>query len=181
MAEHATSPDASRPEAPARWRALLVWVPVLAAVPLLLWNAAYVMPYMPDDSLITARYAERLIEGKGLTWTDGERVEGYSNLLWTLAIAALGALGVDILDAARVLGVIGMTAVLVAIAFAYRPRSLAQLLTPTIAALLFAGAGPSGVWAIGGLEQPLVAALLAWALVAGFPIVDGELDDDAEA
>lgn len=158
----------------ARWRRLLGTVPILLALPLLLHHASAIHPYMADDSLIVARYAERLIEGHGLTWTDGERVEGYSNLLWTVSVAAIGALGIDVLDAARLLGVLCMATVFVAIACAYKPRTLAELVPPTIAALLFASAGPIRVWAIGGLEQSMVAALLAWALVAVFPILDGK-------
>ena len=65
-------------------------LPVVVALPVLLLHAFHYMPYMSDDSLIVARYAERLIEGRGLTWTDGERVEGYSNLLWVLLIAGVG-------------------------------------------------------------------------------------------
>ena len=41
-------------------------------------------PFLSDDALISLRYASRLLQGKGLTWTDGPPVEGYSNLLWTL-------------------------------------------------------------------------------------------------
>jgi arabinofuranosyltransferase len=154
-------------------RRLLGLVPVLLALPILVWHASYYMPYMSDDSLIVARYAERLIEGHGLTWTDGERVEGYSNLLWTVCIAAIGALGIDILDAARLLGITCMAAVLLAISRAHAPQSFAEVVPPTVAALMFASAGPVAVWAIGGLEQSMVAALLAWALVVVFPIVDG--------
>ena len=153
---------------------LLGWIPFLFALPILLWQASYFMPYMCDDSLIVARYAERLIDGHGLTWTDGERVEGYSNLLWTVSIAAIAAFGIDVLDAARVLGITCMVIALLAFSRAYVPRSLAELVPPTAAACMFASAGPVGVWSIGGLEQPMVAAALAWALVAVFPILDGE-------
>src|SRR5690606_19228038 len=153
---------------------LIGWIPVLLAFPILVWHASYLMPYMPDDSLISARYAERLIEGHGLTWTDGERVEGYSNLLWTVAVAAIGALGIDILDAMRLLGVLCTTAAFLAISRAYAPRTFTEVIPPTVAALVLASAGPIGAWAIGGLEQSMVAVLLAWALVAVFPILDGE-------
>lgn len=84
-----------------RWRRLFGAIPILLALPVLLHHASALLPYMADDSLIVARYAERLIEGHGLTWTDGERVEGYSNLLWTVSVAAIGALNGDVLDAAR--------------------------------------------------------------------------------
>lgn len=168
------SPNGSPPAPSARRRRLLGWIPLLLALPVLIHHASDFLPYMPDDALISARYAERLIEGRGLTWTDGERVEGYSNLLWTVSVAAIGALGIDILDAARLLGVICMATVFVALSRAHAPRSLVEVVPPTVAALLFASAGPIRVWAIAGLEQAMVAALLAWALVAVFPIVDGE-------
>lgn len=166
-------PGGSPPAASARWRGLLGLIPLLVALPILVRQASYFMPYMCDDSLIVARYAERLIEGHGLTWTDGERVEGYSNLLWTVCVAAIGSLGIDVLDAARLLGVTCTATVFVALGRAHAPQSLADVLPSTLAALMFAVAGPVGVWAIGGLEQSMVAALLAWALVAVYPIIDG--------
>lgn len=170
-------PGVTQDSAPAAgrwsWKRLLAWVPLLVALPVLLHHASYYLPYMADDSLIVARYAERLIQGHGLTWTDGERVEGYSNLLWTVSVAAIGALGIDVLDAARLLGVICTASVFLALGWAQAPQRLVELIPPTIAALLYASAGPVGVWSIGGLEPSMVAALLAWALVAVFPIVDG--------
>lgn len=184
---HASLRDDSQPAAAAPWKRLLRWVPFLLALPVLLWNASYLLPYMCDDSLIVARYAERLIEGHGLTWTDGERVEGYSNFLWTVSVAAIaaigsiGSLGIDVLDAARLLGVTCMAAVLLAISRARTPQSVAEVVPPTVAALMFASAGPVGVWAIGGLEASMVAASLAWALVAVLPIVDGETESRRRA
>jgi arabinofuranosyltransferase len=169
-----TLSENSGPRASVGFRLLLGSIPILLALPILLRNTAFLMPYMCDDSLIVARYAERLIEGHGLTWTDGERVEGYSNLLWTISIAGIGALGLDVLDAARLLGILCTAAVFVALAWAHAPRSVAEVVPPTVAATMFASAGPVGVWAIGGLEPSMVAATLAWALVAVFPIVDGE-------
>lgn len=54
--------------------------------------AAHAWRYLPifdDDAFISLRYADRLLNGHGLTWTDGQRVEGYSNILWILLIAAI--------------------------------------------------------------------------------------------
>jgi len=48
------------------------------------------MPFFVDDSFIALRYVWRLLHGRGLTWTDGDHVEGYSNLLWVLIVAAGG-------------------------------------------------------------------------------------------
>ena len=42
-----------------------------------------------DDAYISYRYALNLVEGRGLVFNEGERVEGYSNLLWVLTAALL--------------------------------------------------------------------------------------------
>ena len=39
-------------------------------------HSYYYMPFLSDDSLISLRYANRLLDGKGLTWTEGQPVEG---------------------------------------------------------------------------------------------------------
>lgn len=40
-----------------------------------------------DDAMISMRYAWNLTHGNGLVWNAGERVEGYTNLLMTLAMS----------------------------------------------------------------------------------------------
>lgn len=40
--------------------------------------------WMCDDAFITFRYADNLARGRGLVFNAGERVEGYTNLAWTL-------------------------------------------------------------------------------------------------
>ncbi len=132
------------------------------------------MPLLVDDALISMRYSQRLLQGHGLTWTAGIPVEGYSNLLWVLLTAALGALGMDLVTAVRVLGVVGNGAVIGAIAFcrpAARWSDAAPLLFGVAAWVL---AQPIAVYSIAGLEQPLLAGLLAWALVLLFPVLEGD-------
>ena len=43
-----------------------------------------------DDALISLRYARRVCEGQGLTWSAGKPVEGYTDLLWVL-LQVIGA------------------------------------------------------------------------------------------
>ncbi|MEM7582041.1 MAG: hypothetical protein AAF560_01560 [Acidobacteriota bacterium] len=45
-----------------------------------------------DDAFITFHYARNFAEGLGLVFNPGERVEGYTNFLWTVLIGALHAL-----------------------------------------------------------------------------------------
>ena len=49
-----------------------------------------------DDGMISMRFAKHLAAGHGLVWNaGGERVEGYSNFLWTIWIALGMRLGVS--------------------------------------------------------------------------------------
>ena len=43
--------------------------------------------WLADDAMISMRYGRNLAEGLGLVWNAGEKVEGYTNLLWTLFMA----------------------------------------------------------------------------------------------
>ncbi len=53
---------------------------------LTIWTFSHYYP--ADDAYISFRYAKHLVEGKGLVWNLGEKVEGYSNFLWLLMVAA---------------------------------------------------------------------------------------------
>ncbi|MDH5671785.1 MAG: hypothetical protein OEZ06_06520 [Myxococcales bacterium] len=69
-----------------------VVAPALALAAVLLgWRTRWLC----DDAFISFRYARNLVEGQGLVFNAGEYVEGYSNLLWTLWIAAGLALGAE--------------------------------------------------------------------------------------
>ncbi len=156
-----------------------IWIVAAAFVVLLgvlILHSLHYMPFLSDDSLISLRYADRLLDGHGLTWTEGRRVEGYSNLLWVLLAAGAGALGADLVDAVRVLGVLGMSAVLISVLLYYtRTNPLRQVWFPVVVGLLFyCLAAPIAVWAIGGMEQPLVAALLGVAVPLSFVVIEAE-------
>ncbi len=76
------------------WLALLGWLTSLA------W-------FLCDDAFISFRYVRNLLEGHGLVFNPGEYVEGYSNFLWVLELAAIwGILGVRPEQAAPWLSVV---------------------------------------------------------------------------
>jgi arabinofuranosyltransferase len=45
--------------------------------------------WLDDDMMISMRYGRNLAEGHGLAWNPGDRVEGYTNFLWTLVMAGV--------------------------------------------------------------------------------------------
>ena len=58
------------------WLALLGWFS----------NVAW---FLSDDAFISFRYTRNLLEGHGLVFNPGEYVEGYTNFLWILELAAI--------------------------------------------------------------------------------------------
>jgi hypothetical protein len=148
-------------------RATLVWWIGIAttATVALLAQARHWFPFTTEHALVALRFADRLGRGRGWTWTDGDRTEGYASLLWVASTGALRGIGVEVAMAALVLG-IGFTLVAVmALLRCYRAAAPSGLVPGGLAALAIATSGPIAAWSIGGLEATLVAALLAWAVV----------------
>lgn len=146
----------------------------LLCIAALVAHALSYLPYFPDDAFISLRYSQRFLEGKGLTWTDGERVEGFTNFLWVVTVAGLGTFGADLVATARALGVLGMSAVIAAIFYAFSVTRPKRAIAPMCASLAFAGAGPVAAYAISGLEHPLLVALLIWGIVLCRPLMESD-------
>ncbi len=143
---------------------------VLAGLIVLALHCYYYMPFLADDALISLRYSQRLLDGHGLTWTEGRPVEGYSNLLWVLLAALVGGLGVDLVDGLRLLGFASAGLLLGAVVYSYGGRKRGSWLPMAVGMLTLVSASPIAAWTVGGLETILVAALLAWAMVLCYPI-----------
>ena len=80
-------------DAPRPHRGELVALTVLLGALFLLSILTYLQ--LGEDSFITFRYVRNWVDGKGLVYNVGERVEGYSNLLWVLILAPFEALGLE--------------------------------------------------------------------------------------
>lgn len=80
--------------------------------------------WIPDDAYISFCYARNFAEGKGLVFITGEKVEGFSNLLWTLILGGLHRLGGDIVQTALFLSlgfaILSLLLILVQLRFAGR-------------------------------------------------------------
>jgi len=140
--------------------------PVLLAAGLgdFLRLAAPVRPQI-DDAYISYRYAANWIAGQGLVWNPGEWVEGFSNPLWTLAVAAGMRLGAEPRTFGHALGVAGGIGVLLAtwlLARALLPSSRRAL---AAAAVWPVSASVALVhWSTAGLETSLFVAFEIAAL-----------------
>jgi arabinofuranosyltransferase len=112
-----------------------------------------------DDAYISFRYAGNAILGHGLVFNPGERVEGFTNFLWTAFMIPLEGIEVDVGRASMLLGVLFALATLwLVIRFAQlagAPKAVA-----TLAILLLAVDGSFALWAVSGLETCLFAFLV---------------------
>ena len=73
------------------------------AVILIAWNNRFIQ----DDAFISFRYAKNMVEGHGLVWnTNGERVEGYTNFLWTIIMAIPISLNIEPILFSYIFGII---------------------------------------------------------------------------
>jgi len=146
-------------------RVWLRWLLLAAAIGALGAHAGYYYPFFSDDALITLRYSRRFAQGLGLTWTDGERVEGYTDLLWVLLNVPSTWLGADALTWARALDFIGGALAVWAVA-----AGTGDVRTPDpwrlfSGGLLVALASPIAVWSEAGLEHGFMFGVQGWCLV----------------
>ncbi len=79
-----------------------------------------------DDAYISFRYAQNLAEGNGLVFNVGEYVEGFTNLSWTVLLAAGVLLGWQAPDVAHCFGLLSGVALLLATYFYVLARSAWQ-------------------------------------------------------
>ena len=112
-----------------------------------------------DDAFISFRYAWNLVAGNGLVYNAGERVEGFSNPLWTLLSAAPIALGAAPYPFMRAVSVLSLLALIAALFVAAtrpdgsRPRFV-------LSTWLFASSIPALSATESGLETTFFAALV---------------------
>ncbi len=147
---------------------------VLAAA-LLIWHSSQWFGYTVDDAFISLRYGENLAEGHGLVFNAGQRVEGYSNLLWTLLFGLLSRVSQDPVSWIKLLG-LGLGVLSLIPLFDFTRRAAGSDLAGLLAAFLVSVNGYVAVWLVGGLEGPLFLFELSWlalAAVRGWGAVAG--------
>ncbi|MCA0997332.1 hypothetical protein [Alloyangia pacifica] len=120
--------------------------------------------FLHDDAFISLKYARNLLEYGELTWNLGERVEGYTNFLYVLMTAGLLKLGVEPVTALRVLNIVAVGLFVAALHFGARRLAPDRKLLHALAITLGLGNVSLAVWMFGGLEAPVSAALIGWAV-----------------
>jgi hypothetical protein len=137
---------------------------VLSLVILIIRTLQYNRPgILMDDAFISFRYAQNLAAGSGLVFNIGERVEGYTNFLWTTLLAVCASLGFDLVPASKVLAALAAAGCLLImfqlgkLLFKPQPRSTLYIALPL---LLYAAMGSQARYIVSGMETLLFAFFL---------------------
>ena len=85
-------------------KAVNYW-PIIFALGLYAYIADY-LKFIQDDAYITFRYVANYLNGDGLVFNIGERIEGFTNFGWTIYILLWGSLGFDYIAMAAYSGLI---------------------------------------------------------------------------
>ena len=139
------------------------WIALLGVLSYLTW-------FITDDAFIAFRYVRNFVEGHGLVFNPGERVEGYSSFLWVLELAAIWKIfGVPPEDVAQWLSV-GYTAGVIALLLWWVRRDATPRnrgLAGWMALGLVCGSATFAVWTSGGgLETRQFTFFVMAAIVA---------------
>lgn len=136
----------------------------------------YIWNFTVDDAYIPMRYAENLVLGHGLVWNVNEiPIEGYSNFLWVLIIAAILFFKLDPTFYLKILGLIS----LVSIGYIYwiffkqifKKQKKEAYLGFSIVILLLLANPATAIHAVSGLETMLYSFLILTLTFIGFKII----------
>lgn len=113
-----------------------------------------VFNFVSDDAFISFVYSRNLAEHGQLVFNLGERVEGYTNFLWTVLLGGLMRLGLPPELTSRVLGTaFGVATVAVAVKLADRLRGRSP--GSFLPAYVLAASSGFACWCSGGLETQM--------------------------
>lgn len=138
------------------------------------------MYWLCDDAFISFRYVRNLVRGEGLVFNVGERVEGYTNFLWVLELAAIWkVLGVEPPTASVALSAIASAISMAIVGWvAWRSPARERGLAVAAASLLLVTNRSFAVWCSSGLEtrQFTLFVLGAIALLGATTVERGASD-----
>jgi hypothetical protein len=161
-------PKPVRPDNTALTANLVLILGIVIAAAYFIYNARSLW-FTQDDAFISYRYAKNALEGHGLVFNIGERVEGYTNFLWVVWLMLCGLIGIDFDPAAKALGIasgIGMI-ILGALLARHAWRQIydkGSEWAGVAGALIVGVNGSVAYWSVSGLETAFFGFLLTLAV-----------------
>ncbi|MDP2038838.1 MAG: hypothetical protein Q8L04_15760, partial [Ignavibacteria bacterium] len=142
--------------------------------------------FIQDDAFTSLRYVQNFVDGNGLVFNIGERVEGYTNFLWVLLLSAISFLAralnlnLDLPFTAQFLSTLFGVLLLVS-TYLLAKKILSKNFTNEIISTLLALSATAMVlfttpfiyWSVSGMETPLFVSL---TLLSVYFFLDWEKD-----
>jgi arabinofuranosyltransferase len=101
-----TRPNTTSRKAPSSSNPKVIAYVLLTGIIIYFLYLSLGIKFIQDDAYISFRYVENFVNGNGLVFNEGERVEGFTNLFWVLLLSLPVAMKMNIADAAQFLSVI---------------------------------------------------------------------------
>ncbi len=121
-----------------------------------------------DDAMISMRYADNWVQGNGLVWNPGERIEGYTNFAWVAIMAACHLLELSPSHTCLLVQIIGIGILWCCLVAVLKLCQACRLLPVTAcAAVVMTGTFYNlAFFTISGMETGLLTCLVTFALAA---------------
>ena len=146
----------------------IILIGVIVAIALYLIQARALM-FTQDDAFISYRYAQNALDGHGLVYNVGERVEGYTNFLWVIWLMIAGKIGIGFDIAAKASGLASGIGMIVLTALLVRRLSTSDSryneVLAAVAAVWIGANGALAYWSVSGLETALFGFLVTLSVL----------------
>ena len=119
------------------------------------------LDFTQDDAFISFRYVKNFVNGEGLVFNPGERVEGYTNFFWILLLSIFVKLGFDVIVISKVLGILsGISIIVLLYLFSCRYIDQKHWYLRFIAPAFLVSNSAFAYWSVSGLETSFFALIV---------------------
>ncbi len=118
------------------------------------------LQFTQDDAYITFRYAENYVNGHGLVYNIGEKVEGYTNFLWLLFMILGREAGGDYISISQILGTLFGVAGIFVVFLCGLNIFKSDYLSAGLATIILGTVYSYAYWTIASLETAAFACMV---------------------
>ena len=149
------------PDSPIAFRSLVILVISLSCYAYF----AYEFNFIQDDAYISYRYVDNYINGQGLVYNIGERIEGFTNFGWVIYLLFMAGLGLNFITVSKLTGaVLGAGVIVITFRLSRMMFTEREWLTVALVTMLVGINQSLAYWSPAGLEITAFAFLTALAL-----------------
>ena len=153
---------------------------ILIGIIILFLKNALPVQFIQDDAFTALRYVKNFINGYGLVFNQGERVEGYTNFLWVIILSIVGFLSRDIsLENFTQYLSLFFSIVLIILTFVLsdifnendksssniKSSKIIRILFDVVPVIMLAFSTPLIYWGVSGMETTMFVSLLLLSII----------------